>query len=245
MCIAVYQPEGKKLSKETFYQCYHRNPDGFGMMFAKKGEIKIYKTLDGPDKAYALYSKLRKGEGRGKNMVLHFRIATHGSVNKENCHPFRVNKHLALAHNGIIHAVDTRNYKDMSDTRVFAKEILAKLPNFFEWEEPITRLIEEFIGHSKLILLDDEGMAHIYNEHMGEWADGIWFSNGSYCTPAPLKVPARFTTHAPMVSAKKKTRSPSKVAAQKPGPVKNVTKAYKTANYRTTQKTFWTAEDEK
>ena len=80
---------------------------------------------------------------------------------------------------------------------------------------------------------------------MGEWADGIWFSNGSYCTPAPLKVPARFTSHAPMVSAKKKTRSPSKVAAQKPGPVKNVTKAYKTANYRTTQKTFWTAEDEK
>tara|TARA_R100000234_G_scaffold109729_1_gene81714 strand:- start:528 stop:1262 length:735 start_codon:yes stop_codon:yes gene_type:complete len=244
MCIAVYQPKGKKLSKDTFYQCYDRNPDGFGMMFAHKGKIKIYKTLDGPDKAYALYNKLRKGEGRGQNMVLHFRIATHGSVNEANCHPFRVNDHLALVHNGIIHAVDTYSYKDMSDTRVFAKEILAKLPNFFEWEEPITRLIEEFIGQSKLILLDEEGMAHIYNEHMGEWADGIWFSNKSYCVSA-FKVPAKFISHAPMVSAKKKTRSSSKGAAYKSGPVKNVTKAYKTANYRTTQKTFWTAEDEK
>tara|TARA_R100000808_G_scaffold2232_1_gene9259 strand:+ start:1427 stop:2170 length:744 start_codon:yes stop_codon:yes gene_type:complete len=247
MCIAVYLPKGKKLSKEKFFQCHDSNPDGFGLMFARNGKILIHKTLESAESAYADYKRISKGPAKGQNMVLHFRIATHGSVNKENCHPFRIDERLALVHNGIIHAVDTHKYKDMSDTRVFAKEILAKLPLFFEWEDSIKRLIEEFIGHSKLIILDDEGMAHIFNEHKGEWVDGMWFSNNSHCpVPAPFKLPAKFRSHAPLSKAEKKAlRRPSKQSAQKPGPVKNVTKAYKTANYRTTQKNFWTAEDEK
>jgi hypothetical protein len=269
MCIAVYQPKGEKLSKEKFYACFDRNPDGFGLMFAKGGKIHICKMLDSAEKAYAVYSRLHKREARGKNMVLHFRIATHGSVNKKNCHPFRINARLALVHNGIISAVDTRKYQDMSDTRVFAKEILAKLPPFFEWDEPIMRLIEEFIGHSKLIIMDSKGVAHIVNERMGEWVDGMWFSNNSHCpkkvvTVGGYALPQKFAfTHTPpqsMAKAKVVAAQPkasgickaekkalarasklvraSKGKAHKSGPAKNVTREYKTANYRTQTHVF-------
>tara|TARA_Y100000310_G_scaffold318374_1_gene372330 strand:+ start:1715 stop:2503 length:789 start_codon:yes stop_codon:yes gene_type:complete len=256
MCIAVYQPKGKKLSKEKFHECFSRNPDGFGLMFAKGGKIHIYKTLDDVERAYSVYSRLHKREARGKNMVLHFRIATHGSVNKKNCHPFRINERLALVHNGVISAVDTHKYKDMSDTRVFAKEILAKLPPFFEWDEPIMRLIEEFIGRSKLIIMDSAGMAHIVNEGMGEWVDGMWFSNSSHCpkkvvTVGGYSLPQKFQlTHTPPESMaravaaqpkasgickaeKKSLARASKGKAYKSSPAKNVTSEYKTANYRT------------
>ena len=37
-----------------------------------------------------------------KQVLIHFRIKTHGPIDKNNCHPFLVNNSLGFIHNGII-----------------------------------------------------------------------------------------------------------------------------------------------
>jgi len=240
MCIAILQKAGEELSKETFYQCWRRNPDGAGLMFANHGEIRIYKELDSVDKFYNTYKRVLASEAKGRDMVVHFRIATHGSIVKRNCHPFRINQRIAFAHNGIIHNVSTKRYKDASDTRVFAKEVLSQLPDGFETCQATMRMVEEFIGRSKLILLDNKGNSSIANEHMGEWVGDIWFSNGSHVCSKPVN--KSFDKWEANASGTKFTfKDPKK--SSKP---KNVTKAYKTANTRNIQpdqREFWTAEE--
>ena len=254
MCIAILQKAGEQLSEETFYQCWERNPDGAGLMFAKGGEIRIYKEIDSVDKFYKTYKRLVKSEAKGRDMVIHFRIATHGSVIKDNCHPFRINERIAFVHNGIIRNVSTARYIDASDTRVFAKEVLSELPDGFETCQATMRLVEEFIGHSKLILLDNKGNTSIANEHMGQWVDGIWFSNGSHVCHAPVKGYGM----GKWVKNASGTKSTFKAPKKSNGP-KNVTKkgkknekapydcvVYKTANTRSTQPQqtkFWTKEE--
>ena len=254
MCIAILQKAGEQLSKETFYQCWEKNPDGAGLMFANHGEIRIYKEIDSVDKFYKTYKRVLKSEAKGRDMVIHFRIATHGSIVKENCHPFRINERIAFAHNGIIRNVSTARYIDASDTRVFAKEVLSQLPDGFETCQATMRLVEEFIGQSKLLLLDNKGNASIANEHMGQWVDGIWFSNGSHVCQKPVSK-YDFNKWEKNASGTKFTLKASKASN---GP-KNVTKkgkkgekapydcvVYKTANTRSTQPQqtkFWTKEE--
>ena len=252
MCIAILQKAGEELSKETFYQCWRRNPDGAGLMFANHGEIRIYKELDSVDKFYKTYKRVLASEAKGRDVVVHFRIATHGSIVKQNCHPFRINERIAFAHNGIIHNVSTERYKDLSDTRVFAKEVLSQLPDGFETCQATMRMVEEFIGRSKLILLDNKGNSSIANEHMGEWVDGIWFSNGSHVCQKPANTydMGKWVKNA---SGTQFTLKESKKASKPKKASKKVTKkmpsdcmVYKTANTRNTQPQqtkFWTKEE--
>lgn len=110
--------------------------------------------------------------------LIHFRIATHGTVDTFNCHPFFINKNLTFIHNGIISGIGTD--KLMSDTQLFNEKILKKLPKDFYKKEEYKLLIEKFIVGSKLITLDINGDVAIFNESSGHWKDGVWFSNNSY-----------------------------------------------------------------
>ena len=75
------------------------------------------------------------------------------------------------------------DHKKKSDTMMFNREILQQLPNNFIQNNSIIRLIEESIGNSKLVFLNNIGIFRIANEDKGHWSkDGqIWYSNHSYC----------------------------------------------------------------
>lgn len=186
MCIAIYQPaDTEDLSKETLKTCWKNNQDSMGFMYAENGHIETYRTLKRFSKFVKQYRRVRE---KGVDMVLHFRIGTHGDDTIDNCHPFKVNKHLYFVHNGIIDATTPGPKDSRSDTRIFNDRILKKLPNNWLEKECFVELVAEYIGYSKLVFMDSEGDVSLINPELGEWdKQGIWYSNDSYKPPKPPK----------------------------------------------------------
>jgi len=130
---------------------------------------------------YHKYVELRKHNVLP--MIIHFRIATSGRIDEDNCHPFQVTPDIVMAHNGILDNAEPTS--TISDTRVFIGEVLSDLPEGFLWNYGIQRLISGFIGDSKLVFLDRYGMYRFVNENLGHWDKhhSNWFSNYSYAMP--------------------------------------------------------------
>jgi len=176
MCIALYKPEGKTISKETLQECFANNSDGAGFVYVKDGKLVMEKGFFTFDSFYDAYLPHMEHQA-----LIHFRIKTHGAVDETNCHPFMITKNFAFIHNGTISGHGEKNF---SDTYMFNEEILKPLVNQYGikalWQPFMQTLMEDYIGWSKLIFLDSKGNYIIYNEAKGEWADGVWYSNTSY-----------------------------------------------------------------
>jgi hypothetical protein len=176
MCIAIYKPEGKIISKATLQECYNSNPDGAGFMYNQNKKLHIEKGFFSFD---SFYNAFKAHES--KQAVIHFRIKTHGKIDTANCHPFAVNNSIGFVHNGVISGYGDA---DFSDTVRFNEAILRPLVN--KWgnlalfQDPVIELIESRIGYSKLVFLDRHGNHKIMNESKGQWDDGVWYSNSSY-----------------------------------------------------------------
>lgn len=178
MCIAILNTAGT-IKQKTFKHCWDNNPDGGGMAYAKDGKIKIVKELKCWKELYKQYEVVR-AENPAANILLHFRIATHGKINETNCHPFLVNKGLGFIHNGMIYGKGLEVSKEFSDTYLFNQTILKRLPQNFLKNEAILKLLEEYIGFSKVIFLTGGNDWAILNEDSGHWNGDNWYSNSSY-----------------------------------------------------------------
>ena len=183
MCIAIMKSANKKISKSTLRRCYDANPDGAGFMYAEDKQLVVNKGYFTFKEFYKEY----KPHG-DKQVLIHFRIKTHGPIDKDNCHPFLVNSGLGFIHNGIINGYGS-NIK--SDTIEFNESILQKIVskhgNNSLFDDPMVELIENVIGYSKLVFLDRHGNYTIMNEKKGNWNDGVWYSNMSWKKPEPVK----------------------------------------------------------
>lgn len=186
MCIAIYHDAGVCLDANEFRLSWKNNPDGGGFAYINSvGRIVTYKTMSF-DKMYEAYYEAQARNSESPFLV-HFRIATHGTVNEYNCHPFEVGKDMALIHNGIIPVLISKTDK-RSDTRVFVEEYLPRLPFNWQDDEYLFSMVEEFIGSSKVVLLTNRDSAdsnmYILNESSGHWntAKNTWYSNSSYCS---------------------------------------------------------------
>jgi hypothetical protein len=188
MCLALYQPAGKQVPESYLRTAFDNNPDGAGFMyFDDSGELVIEKNMGYPEfideyeTAWALY-------GKNSPFAVHFRWATHGTKSIENVHPFRVNKHTAFIHNGVLGCVLEDNIK--SDTAVFAEKYLAALPDQWFDNKYLFDMVEQYATGSKLVVMTNdpkaEYCAYILNESSGKWDDGVWYSNTSYCAARPV-----------------------------------------------------------
>jgi len=174
MCIAIVKPKGISISKEILQTCANANKDGCGMAYIDdNGVVNIYKCLDFD----MFYNKYIEVENKS-TMIIHFRIATHGEVSPENCHPFKLNNRMALIHNGVISGYGDKKTK--TDTQDFIDKVIGNI-SWKEWKNPSFRtLVGEAIGYSKLAILDKSGNYYIVNEERGMWDNGVWYSNSSY-----------------------------------------------------------------
>jgi predicted glutamine amidotransferase len=178
MCIAILNKKEATLKRELLKNCWDNNGDGAGLLYIdNKKQMKTFKELKSFDVFYQEYSRVKKSYGK-RNIVIHFRISTHGKIDETNCHPFLVNDNLGFVHNGMIYDVPTS--KDYSDTYMFNEVVLKNFTEGFEYNEIILDMLEGFIGGSKLVLLNSNNDYAIVNEKAGHWANGCWFSNGSY-----------------------------------------------------------------
>jgi len=179
MCIGIYVPEGKYVNKKTLKVCYENNPDGAGLMYSDGKNLIIDKGFFSFKSFWKEYRSIMQGDKKKSGIVLHFRVATHGNISKRNCHPFQVNENLGFVHNGMID-IKMEKGSTMSDTAVFNELILKKLPGNWMNNDSIIELISGYIGQSKLIFMDSTGSVLIINKSLGEWKDGIWYSNTTY-----------------------------------------------------------------
>jgi hypothetical protein len=181
MCIIIYQPVGETVTEEHMRNSASHHPDGCGLTYInKKKRSVIYKTMD-IDEFVDKYQRLRKTYPRSP-FILHFRRMTQGSAKVENNHPFRIDAEYVFAHNGTVTPCipNKPNMRDVSDTRVFNEDVLRRLPYGWFKNPAIDYMLEEFIGHSKLAIMNRQGEVHLLNEYMGEWRQGLWYSNDSY-----------------------------------------------------------------
>ena len=179
MCVIIHQPKGAYLTKEEAQRAWTRNPDGGGFAFINDDNaIQFYKSMDF-DEFWRTFERSRSDYPK-RDFLVHMRIATHGTVDIENTHPFLVGTYTVMAHNGILY--DVPEYNDgRSDTRVFIDEVIPELPGNWLDSYYLRTMVSEFIGDSKLMFLTNDPAlkenVYIINKRQGEEVDGMWMSN--------------------------------------------------------------------
>lgn len=177
MCIAIMNGFKTTLKKDWVRNSWENNGDGAGLLWVNDGKLEIFKEMTTFDTYYNKYIEVRK-EFPKSNILLHFRISTHGKINTTNCHPFLVDKTIGFIHNGMIHQVERNT--EFSDTYMFNELILKKLPKGFEKNVAMQELLHNYIDSSKLVFLNNKNEPTIINEEAGHWVGDTWFSNSSY-----------------------------------------------------------------
>lgn len=170
MCLMIVTSPETELTASDIEDYNAHNPNGFGAMWYENGTIQTERTLNldmvGPMVRYL----------KGKEAALHWRFATHGTVSMSNTHPFVINPHLAMMHNGIL-PCESDGHE--SDTAVFAKKVL---PNYLNGsvriDESDVKPLNDWIGSgNRLVFLDDEGLFTIVGVEKGMKHKGAWYSN--------------------------------------------------------------------
>jgi predicted glutamine amidotransferase len=177
MCLIIDRPPGKPIPDWLLTTGLSDNPDGWGIMFARKGELEVYRGMD-PDDFFAVYDDVDEDA----HLTVHFRWATHGTLDTRNCHPFTAcDGEYAVMHNGVINT--PIQDKTRSDTWHFVNGPLArtleKVPRLFDHDK-LRAVIERRVGVSnKLVVLRRDGARMFVNKSAGVEYRGLWMSNSS------------------------------------------------------------------
>lgn len=188
MCIIAYKPAGAKFpTKNQFKTMFNNNPDGAGFMYADNNAVHIVKGLMNYQEFTQELSKVKHLVNNP--FVFHFRIATHGGVNKGMTQPFpltdktkklralRIDCDTGIAHNGIISLCN--DARDISDTALFIKRYMTRIcATKNPFDDINLNIIESCIG-SKMAILEASGRCHIIGRGWKTSGD-LYFSNDSY-----------------------------------------------------------------
>ena len=210
MCVIASIPAGKVIDDKTFYDMWDRNPDGGGIAYITDNDkIEVFKSMD-EEELLAQYKVISKKHGN-HDMLIHMRIATHGSVCMDNNHPFWIDPQTVFAHNGILpHAFHPPAKSDLSDTRYFNNVYLQYVnPVAFD-DDGFREQLGDVIGFNKLVILSTNKKlrkeSYIINERLGSWEDGIWYSNTAHISKPVIKTFGNFKSGKPYREPVKKSK---------------------------------------
>ena len=187
MCVIVHKPKGSTWDEESLINCADRNGDGIGMAYRHEGRVIIHKGFmgkNGLDDAWEAISELPM-ECQEDEMMLHFRIGTHGHKDQGNCHPFplcndyaimralQCKCNMAIAHNGILRIEP--DDKTVSDTMAFIKHCM--YPNIGMIKEKPDILMDIAIESCRMMIMTKDNTFR-----WGKWEEhkGCWYSNSGY-----------------------------------------------------------------
>lgn len=206
MCVIAIKPEFVSLSDADVSDMFTRNSDGLGVMWMQKGRVQTIKTLPRtPEEAIAALKRVP----HEAEAVIHFRMATHGSVSLKNTHPFEVVPGLFVCHNGVLDTHDLGlKCGTGTDTEAYIKQYLkpilahAKDPYVMAHSAEFRSLVGEHIGGNKFVFLDKTGKVSVVNRHMGSTIKrgdhSLWVSNThwqSWAAQSPKKLAPHWSTH--------------------------------------------------
>ena len=179
MCLIV---QGKaNLVRSTLLQTsgliesiYQKNGDGLGIMYGTTDGVKVVKKI--PHNADAFRDLITRMPDDEREVALHARWRTHGDINHENTHPYPVNGHSYLMHNGVLHTGNSSDLKK-SDTWHFIKDYMADATPDVLHSQAYRLMVEEFINDNRFVIMSHDGRMTIMNRASGIEVKGMWFSN--------------------------------------------------------------------
>ncbi len=177
MCVIIYLPKEKAVTNADLRRCHKANPDSVGYMFTSEGKLQIKRFLTFRPFLQELRLDLKQ-YGRTSDFAIHFRIATSGKVDIDNCHPFKINADHGFVHNGVISGWGTGVCSDTNEFRTKILSPLAKAnPKFMDCAST-EELVRGYVGtYNKMVFMRKDGEAWILNANQGTWDRGVWFSN--------------------------------------------------------------------
>lgn len=168
MCLIIHKPAGKDIPQWIIESAQQYNEDGVGLMHSGKAArwVKI-----APNKI-----KKRLDRLTDKDIAIHFRMATHGEVTKDNVHPFKLANGGFLMHNGILSKyAPKQKHGDISDTRLFVQQFCN--PMIGSYGSIPKAALEKELGYSNAVaLMDSDGNINRYGYGWVEY-EGLHFSN--------------------------------------------------------------------
>jgi hypothetical protein len=176
MCILIHHPANVAFDDNLLNDFYAHNSDGFGAMYVENGSIVVVKTLGKPAEINTLYRDTLKG----RECVIHYRMKTHGDIDLDNCHPYKVTDDLWMAHNGILsmgNPIDPRKSDTWHFIEYIIKPAMLANPNII-LDPDYQAYIEKMIGAAnKFAFLHSSGEIVVLNYAAGVEHQGAWLSN--------------------------------------------------------------------
>lgn len=186
MCLLTFFPDDVLPDVDALFNGAHVNNDGHGFAIVTGRRIIV---RHGFNATHLIddFARVRRAHPSGP-ALFHSRFGTHGTVDKANCHPFRLggDQHTVIAHNGILpKSVQPAKGDPRSDTRIAAEDFLPCRPfGSFGSRRGRDRLARWLTPHNKLVFLTVnrryQHNAYIINEDSGTWDNGVWYSNTDY-----------------------------------------------------------------
>jgi hypothetical protein len=177
MCLLTQQFSSTQFSDEFLTSVYARNQDGLGVMYADGGKLHIFKCLPASAQEFIDFYRTH---AEGRDCVWHARMQTHGDIDMDNCHPYRVTDDIWMAHNGIL-ATGNDADQTRSDTWHFIDKVLRPSltanPDLLKDHEWLTFMGKMIGAGNKFAFVSNDGTTAIVNKSSGTTYEGAWLSN--------------------------------------------------------------------
>lgn len=170
MCLIVAKPRDAKMDSAVLRSAFVSNRDSVGAAILTDAGLIVRKLV----KPTAIeHSELLDWLSQFTEcpILVHYRYATHGAINSDNAHPYRMH-HSAIAHNGIIAGYGNSK---ISDSRQFLYKHVRSLHDVRALDK-----LEDMIGTSRLCALLPSGEFAYANHRLGDMHDGCWYSNSNH-----------------------------------------------------------------
>ena len=166
MCVIIYKPAGVKLpSLAILDQAQSLNRDGCGIC----SPSVTYKGL-----SYKSFLAHLSKCDEEEPVLIHFRMATHGSVKRSNCHPFYdAETETYFMHNGILSGITVRGDKTDSEC-AFRDLLLPYIKRYGLNSKKVADCANQIRGYSKFALLQGENV-RLFGDFIN--AKGCYYSN--------------------------------------------------------------------
>lgn len=174
MCILIAKPKNVQMpSEETMKNCWESNPDGAGIAWSDGRKLFLRKGFMKWDDFIKEYRTLNLNDF---DAIIHFRIATHGTVKPSNTHPFNVSDRIVAGHNGILPITPEG---DWTDSETFFKRVASPILETYSLDSLVfEQAVNAVIGTSKLAFLTDSSKLKTFGKFIIE--DGVMYSNTTF-----------------------------------------------------------------
>lgn len=112
MCVIIRKPKNIEVSTDILKLCWNANKDGAGFMYSEDNKLVFKKGLMSFEDFLKEYDACNPID---KEVIIHFRFATHGAIANEQTHPFIIHGNVGVMHNGIINFEDELTGYDCED----------------------------------------------------------------------------------------------------------------------------------